>query len=131
MMPQMDDDAMDALMDLSHDLGKYLRLPLAMLPDGAGPAEVKGAVETALLRTRVGPTGIRAAREIWDGLRAEIAGPLAGSPGFQDLEDAVERALGWERTLDGGGEIDRAAVTADFEAVAERIRALIGEVTRG
>jgi hypothetical protein len=132
MMPEMSDDALDALMDLSHDLGKYLRLPLAMLPADAGPAAVRGAVETALLRTRVGPSGVRPAREIWEGLRAEIAGPLAGSPGFQDLEDAVERALGWERALDDGQEgIDRAAVAADFEAVAERIRDLIGEITRG
>jgi hypothetical protein len=132
MMPEMNDDVTDALLDLSHDLGKYLRLPLAMLPVDAGPAEVRGALETALRRTRVGPSGVRPAREIWEGLRAEIAGPLAGSPGFQELEAAVEQALAWERALDGGREgIDRAAVAADFEAVAERIRDLIGEVTRG
>jgi hypothetical protein len=132
MMPEMHDDAVDALMDLSHDLGKYLRLPLAMLPPDAGPAAVRGAVETALRRTRVGPSGIRAAREIWEGLREEIAGPLAGNPGFQELEEAVERALAWEAALDGGREdLDRAAVAADFEAVAERIRDLIGEITRG
>lgn len=78
----MDDETMDALLDLSHDLGKYLRLPLALLPVDAGPAEVR-------------------------------------------------EALAWDRALDGGEDIDRAAVTRDFDAVAKRIRDLIEEETRG
>ena len=130
MMPAMDDVTLDALMDLSHDLGKYLRLPLAMLPEDASPAEICVALETALLRTRVGPQGVRAAREIWLEIRAELAEPLAGNTGFEALESAVERALAWERALGGGG-IDRAALSADFEDVTLCIRALIEEVSRG
>ncbi len=125
------EDVVDDLLDLSHDLGKYLRLPLAMLPGDASPAEVRSALEAALRRTRVGPGGVRPARSIWDALRPGIEDALAGTPGFARLEAAVARALAWERALDGGGGIDRAAVTADFEDVTLCIRALIEEVSRG
>jgi len=125
------DEMLDALLDLSHDLGKYLRMPLAMLPAEAGPGDVREALEHALRRTRVGPRGVRGAREIWAGFHEECAAALAGRPGFDALAGAVARALAWERAIDGVEEIDRAALTRDFADVSRRIRELIEEVSGG
>ncbi len=118
------DDLLDALFDLEHDLGKYLRLPLAMLPADAGPGEVRAAAEDALLRTRRGPTGTTPAAEIWAAFQAEVSGGLTG-PAFTALRGVVDQALSHAQHL-GGADPD--VLRTDLGAVAPAIRAVVAEL---
>jgi hypothetical protein len=98
------DASLDLLLDLKHDLGKYLVLPFALLPKEAAPAAVHEALARALRETRRGPRGV---------------------------QTAVDRALAWEQALDAPAPLDRAAVERDLRAVQEAISALIAEVQDG
>lgn len=121
-------DLEDALAELAHDLGKYLRLPLAWLPADAAPADVRAAAEKALFATlRSGGTQTSAA-ELWTRFLAEVDDHLAGFAHWPPLVDTVRTALGWGDRLDA---IDRAAITRDVSAVAPAIRALLDEVSHG
>ena len=130
MSPEARDELVDALSDLRHDLGKYLRLPLAMLPAGAAADAVREAARAALLRTRRGPRGVSSAAEIWAEARPELE-PLdrwrAGGP----LVDAVDAALRWTHRLDAPDALDRAALVADLGGVTTAIDALLMEVQGG
>lgn len=109
----------DLLLDLAHDLGKYLRMPLAFLPRDAPPHEVHAAVRKALLETRPGP---KPARTVWESFLAE-AGPLPRNAAMTAMTRAVERALRWETQAKApAATLDRDAVEADFNAVGKAIR---------
>ncbi len=112
------EDLLDALDELQHDLGKYLRLPLAMLPRDAGPELVREAAQTALLRTRRGAGGVTSAEDIWRAFVDEVGAALP----LNTLEPVVARALAWRGRLD---ELDREALEADLGAVSGAIRALM------
>lgn len=123
------DDVLDALLDLKHDLGKYIRLPVAMLPADAGDADLRQALETALNRTRSGPEGVRSAAELWDGFVEEVGAALDGYSSAAELRRAVEQALAWRAALgDPDAAVDRQAVEADLGAVGVGIQRLIEEV---
>ncbi len=124
----IDDDLVDALMDLQHDLGKYLRLPLAMLPADAGPAEVREAAADALLRTRRGPSGVTPAAEIWEAFTDEVGDGLDSAAGYADLQTTVAQALAH------AGSVERAdpeTLRRDLEAVSPAIRVVLREVQGG
>jgi len=123
-----DDDLLDALADLQHDLGKYLALPVTMLPADATDGELSGAVRGALLETRRGPAGTRSAREIWGAFRDEVGERLERAAGLASLAAAVDRALAWETRLNEP-RLDRGAVTADLRAVGKAIRLLQEELS--
>jgi len=122
------EELLDMLYDLQHDLGKYLRLPLAMLPARASDEEVRQAVRAALQETRKSPSGIRAAQDIWDDFLMEEKGLLAPFPARARLVNAVDRALGWTSRLDAPAALDRALVRRDFESVSRAAADLIEEV---
>jgi len=123
------DDILDALADLKHDLGKYLRLPFGMLPADASHEMISEALDTAINRTRTGPSGVRCAASIWAEFTREAGAALSGSARYDELGDAVARALAWSRfTIAGAPPIDRASVERDLRAVSERIQALMEEV---
>lgn len=123
------DDVLDALLDLKHDLGKYVRLPVAMLPDHASDAELLEALETSLLRTRSGPGGVRSAEDLWSEFADEVGDALDGYESARGLREAVGRALAWRDALGQAGRVvDRLAVEADLGAVGEAIQRLIEEV---
>jgi hypothetical protein len=124
------EDLLDLLSDLQHDLGKYVRLPLAMLPRDAGTAELRAALEEALLRTRRSPSGVRSAEALWESFCAEAGERLSAFAAMPALAAAVERALGWRAALADDGPLDRAALEADLEGVGRAIRALLVEVQR-
>ncbi|MFO8071015.1 MAG: hypothetical protein R6V85_03985 [Polyangia bacterium] len=123
------EDLLDALLDLDHDLGKHIRLPVSMLPASASPVELREALATALLRTRRGPRGTSGAREIWREFEREAGGALAGLRGAENLTAALAAALSWEDVLEGGARIDRDALERDLTEVREKIRDLIEEVS--
>jgi len=93
-------DLIDLLMDLEHDLGKHLWLPLGMLAEDAGQTEVRAAVRQALLNTRIGPGGTRGAAGIWQDFLDEMGTAISELENFEDLEAAVEQALSWEERLE-------------------------------
>jgi hypothetical protein len=114
----MDPALREALSDLQHDLGKYLRLPLVLLPHDADDAAVREAVATALLRTKRSARATKTARAIWADFVAE------NGDRWPALRAAVERALAWEAAIEGAGPIDRAAAERDLGAVGEVLRAI-------
>ena len=125
------DATLDLLLDLKHDLGKYLLLPIALLPSDADAAALHDALERALRKTRSTRGVTRSAREIWQGFQAELADELAPGSGLDDLRVAVERALAWEHALAAHAAIDRGAVERDFAAVQTAIAVLIDEARSG
>jgi hypothetical protein len=122
------DDLLDVLSDLQHDLGKYLLMPVTMLPADASDAALREALRAALLETRRGPAGVRSAATLWSTFQAEAGEALARLPGRRLLTTAVDRALAWEGRLDGNSPLDRGAVTADLRAVTDAIRALMAQL---
>jgi len=122
-------EIVDAILDVKHDLGKYLRMPIAMLPADSPDPLVREALIQALRRTRTGPRGPRSARSIWDAFSAEVAEALGKEPAFAALAQAVARALAWEDRAAAAAPIDRSSVEADFAAVGARIQELLQEVS--
>ncbi|MEZ4472607.1 MAG: hypothetical protein R3F60_17860 [bacterium] len=116
----------DLLADLQHDLGKYLRLPLAWLPADADDAGVHAAAREALLATRRVGGQTHAAADIWRAFLADVQGHLDDRAAWPPLVATVDRALAWAERLDGP--LDRAALTADLAAVGPAIRTLLDEV---
>jgi hypothetical protein len=123
-------EIVDAILDVKHDLGKYIRMPIAMLPADAPDAALEAALLQALQRTRTGPKGSRSARSIWNAFSAEVAKALEDEPAFAALGEVVARALSWEDRAAAGAPLDRGGVEADFAAVGERIQDLLDEVSR-
>lgn len=122
------DDLVDALLDLQHDLGKYLRLPLAMLPPDASEDDLRQAAADALLRTRRGPTGVTPAATVWRDFLAEVGDALDARPSFQALGATVDRALAHGACV---ATADVSALRADLSAVSPAIRAVLDEVRDG
>ncbi len=133
--PMHSDALIDLLLDLSHDLGKYVRMPLAFLPADADAEAVREAVRKAVLETRQGSKGTRSARSLWEAFLVQGGEALAGLRSFAALEVAVASALAWEERLDAEGGIDRVRAQEDFDAVSTAIRAVTEELpsdrTRG
>jgi hypothetical protein len=125
------DATLDLLLDLKHDLGKYLVLPIALLPSDADASALRAALERALRQTRSSRGVTRSAREIWHGFDAELSGALSPGSGLDDLRVAIERALEWEHALAAHATLDRSALERDFAAVQEAIAALIDEARGG
>ena len=128
---EIEEPIADLLVDLEHDLGKYVRLPLAMLPSDASEADLLTALERALLQTRRTRTCTESAAEIWRRFQAKTHARLEVHAGYHGLTEAVERALGWTAELTrkpSAAPIDRPQLERDLGAVARAIRALIPEV---
>ncbi len=122
------DDLLDALSDLQHDLGKYIAMPVTMLPADASDADLREALRAALRETRRSPTGIRSARGLWEAFLAEVGDALAQTPGWRRLHVTVDAALAWETHLSGNAPLDRGAVTDDLRAVSEQLRDLMAHL---
>jgi hypothetical protein len=116
------DLVIDVLADLQHDLGKYLRLPLAWLPADADAYAEQEAADSELVAPHRGPAGTRTAAEFWAACCDEIP-TFINSPVAAPLRACVDRALGWVERL--GPDLDRAALTADLNAVGPVITDLI------
>ena len=74
------DTLVDLLADLQHDLGKYLRLPLAWLPADAGDDDVREAAREALLATRCAGGRAHAAADIWQAFLADVQDAIDALP---------------------------------------------------
>ena len=117
-------------MDLQHDLGKYLTLPIAWLPEDCSEAELRDTALKALQETRPGPDGVRSGREIWSDFVTEHAKEAKDRAVYDRLQQSVEGALAWEGRLSGDQPVERTAVLQDFRAVAQEISTIIREMQR-
>ena len=122
---------MERLLDLSHDLGKYLRMPLMMLGPEASQQQLQAALRMALLETRRGPSGVRTAREIWRDFHDELAPQWAPYEGRTRVCESVERALSWEAALRQQMPLQQLRIEAELRAVGEAIDALIDAQMEG
>ncbi|MCU0663006.1 MAG: hypothetical protein MUC50_11855 [Myxococcota bacterium] len=127
------EDLLDALAELKHDLGKYILLPVSFLPEDASQSEVRAALETALMRTRVTPRGgVRGAEDLWSAFSEECRESLGPLQSFEELQAVVVRALSWaERLTNPVSSLDRAALQADLAEVSAAIARVIEEVEGG
>ncbi len=117
---------LDLLDDLQHDLGKHLRLPLAMLAPDCTKAELYAALQDALLRTRHGAHGAQSAEMLWQQF-LEAAGPTYdGYPHARHLRTCVASALIWRHA--SADELQRSEIESDFLALAQAIRQMRAEV---
>ena len=135
-----DDATLELLLDLKHDLGKYLLLPLALLPKDADDSAVRAALRRALLQTRTrragGPNGTDGSRhlsaaEIWRDAAAELERAGCARDALAPIEPAVEHALWGPRALDDEAALERMAIERDLGAVQAAIAALIDAARRG
>lgn len=129
-MFQMDaeDPVLEALSQLKHDLGKYMRMPVAFLAPDASKEDLKQALEMALFQTRSGAGGTQTAKEIWGAFVTDYASALEGHLGFTELTSSVEEALAWEEALSDETVLDQAAITRDLSQVGVQITCLMGEL---
>jgi hypothetical protein len=136
----MTDDALELLLDLKHDLGKYLLLPLALLPKNADDAALRDALMRALLQTRTrrvpadpnGGNGGKhvSAEELWRDAAAELQRSGCAREALARIDAAVQRALAWQHALARQGALDRSAIERDLGAVQSAIAELIDEARR-
>jgi hypothetical protein len=126
----IDRDLLEAVEDLAHDLGRHIRLPLALLPIDAGPAQLREAVERGVRRTRTGPRGAYSAEDLLADFADEV--PEALQPDLAELNAAVAAAMALldahsaETTRDAiSGRLD--AVGAAIAALQSRWRSTLGE----
>ena len=129
MSPAEREQLIDLVLELQHDLGKYLRLPVAMLPAESGPEDLRAAVVEAVYRTRRGPRGERGAQEIWHDLGAESAGGLDAFGAWERVGRAVEQALGLGAQARSGAPLpSREDALAQLSEVASASAELLAEV---
>jgi hypothetical protein len=121
----------ELLEDLRHDLVKYVRLPLRMLPGDAEPDAVRGALECALLRTRESPQQVLSAREIYARVKPALLSAAPDAARLQAFDAALTRVLAWEAALAGSRALDRSQLEADLAALASTLDAWLAEVSRG
>ena len=119
---------LDALDQLKHDLGKYMRMPVAFLAPDASKDDLKQALEMALLQTRSGGGRTQTAKEIWQDFLVDNSSALEGHIGFTELTSAVESALAWEAALSDESRLDQVAITRDLGKVSVLISSLMQEL---
>jgi len=122
----------ECLFDLKHDLGKYVKLPLGMLPKDAPWDQVVAQVRLAVYETRKGPRGVISAADLFSAFADEWRATLSGTPSFQGLERAVHEACALpDRVAKGQGAISRDEAERMLGAVSVSIQALMDEVLHG
>ncbi|MCK9523724.1 MAG: hypothetical protein M0R76_11900 [Proteobacteria bacterium] len=88
------DDVLEGLLDLQHDLAKYLRMPVAMLPADASASDLRAALHQALLETRRRGTDTRTAWQLWQNFLDSAPPALVSHPRFDALSQSV--AAAWQ-----------------------------------
>ena len=115
--------------DLEHDLGKYLLLPLAMLPHDASSKMVVDAALQGLLRTRSHNGQSQTALELFEQFQRVFEAQCEPLSHWQSLVEAMKVAWAWHKKLqDGEVVVARKAIESDFRAVGQAIRRLKAEV---
>jgi hypothetical protein len=126
------EELIEVLLDLKHDLGKYIKLPVVMLPKDASSDVLAAQVVRAVQETRKSARGTLSARDLFAAFD-EIWQPyLEASPAYERLRRAINdaehlSALAKTAPLD----LTRAEVEPRLCAVSDAIVALLREVEGG
>ncbi len=121
------EDLLEALYDLKHDLGKYIRLPVAMLPPNASPTDLRQALARGLFETRKGPAGVLSAGQIFAAFTGEYGRNCEQFSAYERLTRAVDRALALNDCTDA---MERGEIMHALGNVSAAIQTLIEEVER-
>jgi hypothetical protein len=124
------EELLDLLLEIQHDLGKYIQLPIVMLPKSASDAELREGLERALRRTRLVGEEAVPARKIWADFESELTG-TGHDARLEVIRGIVMKAIGWESKLDTDEEIERVALERDLRAVGEAFREWVEELRGG
>jgi hypothetical protein len=123
---------LESLYDLKHDLGKYIKMPVSMLPKDAKWDEVTVQAVKAILETRKGQSGVISAKMLFDQFAAEWETRLAGNEAYQQIAFSVQVAValvGRIERHDAG--LSREGVEQTLGAVTVAISKLQDEVENG
>ena len=121
--------AYEALDQLKHDLGKYMRMPVAFLSPDASKEDLKQALEMALLQTRSSAQGYQKASEIWGNFLKDWGASFDEHQTFQRLVSTVENALSWEAALEDDSRLNQTEITRDLSQVNQVISTLMDELS--
>ena len=108
----------DALADLRHDLGKYIRFETRFALESDDPEVLRRALQADLLATRRSGDRVEDAWTVWERLRP---GALGDDPDLRAVEDAMPQLRQRDRGGPPAGLRQAAALTG---AVAEATRRL-------
>jgi hypothetical protein len=124
------DELLDILLDLEHDLIKYLRLPLSLVQVTDSPEIIRETLRKALFETHKGMAGTRSARVIWMGFLDESRGAMDKFKAFGRLTQCANRMLAWEAMLlPDSPQINLDEVKEDVGCLAKAMTDLIAEVS--
>ncbi len=84
---------LEALYDLKHDLGKYIKLPVVMLPSNATWEEVVVQIEKSVLCTRKSSVGNLSAQDLFDRFDLEWGNLLLLNETYGRLKETVSQAV--------------------------------------
>ena len=135
-MLTIDSDTREALVEtldeLKHDLGKYIKLPVAMLPKDAPKEALAEQIIIAVEETRRGPTGVLTAQMLYDRFSKEWGGILKGISSYERLKEALGRAYALVPIAKTSpNSLSRDDVEARLFVISELIAELMMEVDRG
>ncbi len=123
---------LEALYDLKHDLGKYIRLPVTLLPKDAAREDLVHQTRKAVFETRQGPDGVLSAEEVFKRFAAEWDAVARAFNGYGTVREALARAVLWgERVADPTARWERDDLVRDLSRVGAAIQAWIQEVSGG
>ena len=121
------DELIDILLDLKHDLGKYLFLHLSHLTADSPADATLEALKTALHDTRKVGGKPESAAAIWDRYRAEIDALNYSFDGYERLSQAVANALAMARFFDSSTS-QRAPHVLEIQQTARKVSETIAEI---
>lgn len=120
------DELVEILMDLKHDLGKYMFLHLSHLTQDSPPDMVNEALHTALYETRTVSGVTQSAEQIWQRYKNELALLDYSFDGHARLISAVEAALSMQQFLSRSNE--RPIHVRQIQKIARQISETISQL---
>ena len=126
------EELLEALYDLKHDLGKYIKLPVLMLKKEASAVELSAEVIRAVEQTRKGPKGVLSAQMLLSNFEDEWGTYVEGEATYARLTSAVDDAGALAmRAKTAPESLTRGEVESVLFSVADAIEALLREVEGG
>ncbi|MBN2715498.1 MAG: hypothetical protein JXX14_06560 [Deltaproteobacteria bacterium] len=121
------DELIDILLDLKHDLGKYLFLHLSHLTADSPVEATLEALRVALLETRVVGGKPQSAAEIWQRYRQEIDALNYSFNGRERLNRVIEDALAMHTFIQNDN-ASRPPHAREVQQIARRLSETISEI---
>ena len=121
------DELIDILLDLKHDLGKYLFLHLSHLTSDSPAETTLDALKVALFETRTVGGRVESAEAIWGRYRQEIDALNYAFAGYDRLIRCVEDALAMRGFVDPA-HATRAPHAGEVQQIARRVSETISDI---